>query len=149
MANPLISILVSWFVLGFLWASLYDTINTTLPNMAPIALSESGGTWNILLWIWNAGIVILALATAIASFKGRTTAGIVSAVEVFTCWTLLIFIWIVLYTPINSTIPNALNAWAHAMNPAYVAPTYLLGYYNNGAIILMVGLGVVILGRNT
>jgi len=147
--NPLVTVIVAWFVLGFIWAGFYDTINTDIPSSFPGGLSESPGTWGVLLWIWNAGVLMLALSIAFAAFKPASNQGpsmnpaILSAVEIFVCWTILIILWAALYTPINHTIPDAFKSFGG--DP----PGYLLSYYNSGTMLLMVGLGIAVIGRNT
>jgi hypothetical protein len=151
MTNPLIMVLMTWAVLGLLWAVFYDTIHTALPLMAPLALSESGGTWTVLLWTWNIGIVVLAISTGIAAMRpptnqwGNSVAPAVTGAFVCVCcWAILIIFWAIMYAPLNHTIPDAFFAVTNARGP-----DYLLSVYNSGFTLLMLGVGFGTLAKQT
>jgi hypothetical protein len=148
---------ISLLALGLLWAVFYDQFNSVLPLQYPSGPSNSPETWNILLWIWNAGTVILGLTICLASGRSERknqygpsiVPSILSAFELFTAWSVLLFIWIVLYAPINVIIPGAFNSWAISLNPSYSPPDYLLTIYNASTIFLMLGFGVAAIARST
>jgi len=152
MANAFLTVLMAVFVLGLIWAALYDTINTTLPTMFPVPIAESNSTWCVLQWIWNISVVAIALSIGIAAMGGQrrnqygpsVTPPILVGFIVFVCWTTIILLWAAFYNPIFHTIPTAFAAF----DPT-PAPTYLLTFYNSGCILMTIGLGMGMFARNT
>jgi hypothetical protein len=152
MANAFLTVLLSWFVLGLLWASLYDTVNNVLPTQYPVGMAESNPTWCVLQWIWNLSTVLIALSIGIAAMgpKSRNQYGtsvsgpIITGFIVFVSWTTIIMLWAIFYNPIFHTIPDAFVAFS-----ATAPPTYLLTFYNTGCVLMTVGLGIGMYARST
>jgi hypothetical protein len=151
MANPFLTVLLSWFVLGLLWAALYDTINNTLPTLFPVGMAESNPTWCVLQWIWNLSAVIIALNIGIAAMRpaknqyvSSISGPVITGFICFTCWTTIILLWAILYNPIFHIIPDAFASFSAA-----AAPAYLLTFYNQGCILMTVGLGIGMFARST
>jgi hypothetical protein len=151
MANPLLTALLSWFVLGLLWAALYDTVNNTLPTLFPVGMAESNSTWCVLQWVWNISAVLIALSIGIGAMRasrnqyGTSISGpVITGFIVFVCWTTIILLWSILYNPLFHIIPAA---FAH-FSPV-TAPAYILTFYNSGCVLLTVGLGLGMFARNT
>lgn len=151
MANPLLTALLSWFVLGLLWAALYDTVNNTLPTLFPVGIAESNSTWCVLQWVWNISAVVIALSIGIGAMRSsrnqysQSISGpVITGFIVFVCWTVIILLWSIMYNPLFHIIPTA---FAHFSPVA--APAYLLIFYNNGFILMTVGLGIGMFARNT
>jgi len=151
MANPFITVLLSWFILGLLWAALYDTINNTIPAQFPVGMSESNSTWCVLQWIWNISTVIIGLNIGIAAMRpgrnqyGQSISGpVLTGFIVFVSWTTIIMVWAIFYNPIFHVIPSVFAAFSTAEPPAF-----LLTSYNGGCILMTVGLGIGMFARNT
>lgn len=151
MANTFLTVLLSWFVLGLLWAALYDTVNHVLPTQFPVGMAESNPTWGFLQWIWNISVVVIALNIGIASLNpaknqfGKSISGpVITGFIVFTCWTTIILLWAIMYNPIFHIIPTA---FAH-FSPVS-APGYILTFFNSGCVLLTLGLGIGMFARST
>ena len=133
-AAKLVMILLFWFLIGLVWASFYDLIYDTLPTMYPIPVAQDSGTWNNLLWIWGLGCVIIALGGGLSLLSdGNINAIIGLNVMVLSAWLILLLIWIMLWVPINDTIPTALGA----------APRANLSDWDNGFTFLMLGFALI------
>jgi len=138
-------------VLGLLWAALYDTVNNVIPAQFPVGIAESNSTWCVLQWIWNISTVLIAVSIGIAAMRparnqfGQSISGpIITGFIVFVSWTVIILLWAIFYNPIFHIIPAAFAAFSLAGPPAY-----LLSFYNNGCILMTVGLGIGMFARNT
>jgi hypothetical protein len=156
MANSFITLVMAWIAIGLVWAVFYDPLNNTLPAQYPGGPVNSPGTWSILLWIWNCSALLMGLTMAFSAGKPAKNQygpsivpAVLSACELLVLMTSLIFLWLVLFTPINITIPGTFNAWAESINPAYSAPTYLLDIYNSCTVFLMIGFCIAGIGRST
>lgn len=150
MANPFLTVLLSWFVLGLLWAALYDTVNNVLPTQFPVGMTESNPTWCVLQWIWNLSAVLIALNTGIAAMRparnqyGSSISGpVLTGFICFVCWTMIILLWAIFYNPLFHTIPDAFAPFGTA------APAYMVVFYDSGCILMTVGLGIGMYARST
>ena len=152
MANAFLTVLLSWFVLGLIWAGLYDTINNVLPTQFPVGMTESNPTWCVLQWIWNLSTVLIALSIGIAAMGpkaknqyGTSVSGpILTGFITFICWTMIILLWAIMYNPIFHIIPDAFAPFSAATPPAY-----LLVFYDSGCVLMTVGLGIGMYARST
>jgi hypothetical protein len=152
MANALITVLLSWFVLGLLWAALYDTVNNMLPTQFPTGMAESNPTWCVLLWIWNLSTVLIALSIGIAANGpkahnqyGTSISGpIVTGFIVFISWTAIIMLWAIFYNIIFHNIPDAFIPFSIVTTPAYFRV-----FYDSGCVLMTVGLGIGMYARST
>lgn len=151
MANAFLTVLMSWFVLGLLWAALYDTINNVLPTQFPVGMAESNPTWYVLQWIWNVSVVLIGVSIAIGAVRparnqfGTSISGpVITGFICFVCWTTIIILWSIFYNPLFHTIPDAF-----ALFSATPAPGYILTFYNSGCVLMTVGLGIGMYARST
>jgi len=147
MANQLISSLIGVFLIGLIWAALYDTVNADIPNQNPVGPSERPNTWYVMSWLWNAFVPLVCLSLGIASLSKKgsyvgSTIGFASLV--FVSWTLLIIMWLVLFSPLNHTIPDAFYTFSGTFPPTYVS-----SFFDNGILLIMCGMGAVMLVRST
>lgn len=152
MANTFITVLLSWFVLGLLWAALYDTVNNVIPTSFPTGITESSNTWAVLNWIWNLSIVFIASCIAVASMgpKSRNQYGtsmsgpVITGFIVFVSWTTIILLWAIFYQPIFHTIPDAFASFSTTK-----PPDYLLTFYDSGCVLMTIGLGIGMFAKST
>jgi hypothetical protein len=150
MANPFLTALLAFFVLGLLWAALYDTVNNVLPAQFPVGMAESNSTWCVLQWIWNLSAVLIAVNIGIGAMRssknqyGQSISGpVITGFICFVCWTTIILLWAMFYNPLFHTIPDAFAPFGTA------APGYLLVFYNSGCVLMTVGLGIGMYARST
>ncbi len=133
-ASKLITIIMFWFILGVVWASLYDFINTTIPTANPVAITNSGTTWTTLLWVWNIGIVVLAVGGAFCLINDGNIGAIISLdCVVLSAWIVILLLWAYLYTPVNITIPTGFGTTTNQY----------LTFWDNGALFLMGSFGLI------
>lgn len=133
-AVKLVMVILFWFLIGIVWASLYSTIYELIPTSNPTAIASSGDTWTTLLWIWNIGCVIIAIGGAFCLINDGNVSAIIGLdVCVLSAWLVLILFWAYLYVPINITIPTAFNTTTNEY----------LQFYNNGTIFFMLFMGLI------
>lgn len=133
-AVKLVTILMFWFILGVLWASLYEYINTTIPAANTTAITNSGDTWTTILWVWNIGCVILAIGGAFVLINDGNIGGIIALdCTILSTWLITIIVWAYLYEPINITMPTAMGT----------TPNQYLGFWNNGAIFIVLSMALI------
>ena len=133
-AAKIVMMLLFWFLIGIVWASLYSLIYIQIPASNPIPIAEDSGTWNTLLWIWGLGCVILAIGGGISLLSdGNINAIIALNVLVLTAWIMILLLWSMLWVPINDTLPTMTGQ----------TPRANLADWDNGFTFLMLGFALI------
>ena len=103
-----------------------------------------------MMFIWHVtpviiGIILLLAALNAGDYLGNAlTRSVLDCATMLVCFALIIFAWWILYTPVNVTIPNTMEAVTHSKAPAYVST-----YYNYGFLMMMIGIAAAMVVRAT
>jgi hypothetical protein len=142
MANTTLIVIMIWFCFGVMWATLHDTMNTTLPETFPVALAESTSTWNVMQWIWNFLPLMMGLNIGIASYKNEGSyamqkigSTLKNSIILFIVVTMIMILWLSTYNFTFHTLPDSM-----AMLHMTAGPSYLLTVYNSALLCVIIGL---------
>jgi hypothetical protein len=148
----IIAFLVLLFVYGVIEAEIVLKLDTFqhIDFGVDAAGIEAASVFAIMLYMWHVTPVIMALILLLAALNAgdylgnALTRSVLDSATMLVCFGLIIFAWWILYTPVNITIPNTMEAVTHSKAPAYVST-----YYNYGFLMMMVGIAAAMVVRAT